>query len=32
MIPRLKAKSRIRKIFKNCNTYEDYYVKIYEID
>ena len=32
MIPLLKSKLTIRKIFKNCNKYEDYYVKIYEID
>ena len=25
------TKSRIMKIFKNCKTYKDYYVKIYDI-
>ena len=32
MKPKLEAKSRIRKIFNNYNTYEDYYLKAYEID
>ena len=25
------SKSRIMKIFRNCNTYEDYYVEIYDV-
>ena len=32
MKPKLDDKSRIRKIFNNYNTYEDYYLKVYEID
>ena len=32
MTPHFKAKSRIRKNFKNCNPKEEYYVTIYEID
>ena len=29
---KLEAKSRIKKIFNSYNTYEDYYLKVYEID
>ena len=32
MTPHFKAKSRIRKHFKNCNPKEEYYVTIYEND
>ena len=32
MKPKLQAKSRIRKIFNNYNTYKDYYLKVSEID
>ena len=32
MNPKLEAKSRIRKFFDKYNTYEDYYLKVYEID
>ena len=32
MKPKLDDKSRIRKIFNNYNTYEDYYLKVNEID
>ena len=32
MNPKLEAKSRIRKIFDKYNTYEDHYLKVYEID
>ena len=32
MKPKLDDKSRIRKTFNNYNTYEDYYLQVYEID